>query len=151
MILVLYIVLPMNLSWQFLNNIQVEFLHCSSVACAALCGSLLLTYCSTQKIYFDREHALRNFRAKQSLKTIKQQNKLLLFWVLHWRSTMILWLHWNFQIIPVSWIILILEQIKSWQWLSFKASWKTPLLYPLLIKYVLSHCSVLIIFLRLHL
>lgn len=121
-------------------TLQIEILHCSSVACAALCGSLLLISClisiNTQKIYFIREHVLRNFLAKQSLKTVKQQNKLLLFWVLHWRNTMILWLHWNFQTIPVSWIILIMERIKSWQWLLFKASWKTPLLYQLLIKYV---------------
>lgn len=72
-----------------------------------------------------REHVSRSFLANQSLKILEQLNWLLHFLVLLWKSTMMLSRLLHFLITLSLWITLKVEQINSWQWLLFKAWWKT--------------------------
>lgn len=94
-----------------------------------------------------REHVSRSFLANQSLKILEQLNWLLHFLVLLWKSTMMLSWLLHFLITLSLWITLKVEQINSWQWLLFKAWWKTTLasqllrrcvsLFPLLTQFLL--------------
>lgn len=84
---------------------------------------------------FAREHVSKYYLENQSLKIVKQQNKLLPFWVLHLINMKISSQLLHFLIILVWWIILMPEQIKSWRWLSSEALWKTKLGFQLLTRY----------------